>query len=150
MTGSIVVQAAGGGDPGTDRHGATAGEARRRHDGRHASPLLGIVMLVGDVRHEPAFRAGAPDRGRRLALAAGADLGQWRQAALARDQEVAEPAEHDLEVLDAPERRPRAGELVGLLGHAQQPDRPPQRAQDREQRLGLADRRAQVALASAG
>ena len=68
------------------------------------------------------------------------DLRQRRQAALAVDQEVAEPVADDLQVLDPPERRAGAGQLVGLLRHAQEADRPLLRAQDREQRLGLADR----------
>ena len=52
----------------------------------------------------------------------------------------------DAQVLDPPERRAGARQLVGLLGHAQQADGPMVGAEDREQRLGLGDRRPEVAL----
>ena len=66
--------------------------------------LVGLVL--GGRRFARRAYAGGPPRWR---LAAGADLRQRRQAALALDKEVPEPVAHDLQVLGAPERRARSG-----------------------------------------
>src|SRR5688500_10966047 len=68
------------------------------------------------------------------------------QPSLALDQEVPEPLGDEPDVVHAPEWRPRTGQLVRLVRDAHEPDRALQRAEDREQLLGLGDRAAQVLL----
>src|SRR3989337_2321715 len=77
---------------------------------------------------------------------AAASLRDRWQARLALDEEVAEPAADDGQVVHAAEGRAGTGQLVRLVGHAHQAHRALQRAQHGEELLGLADRRAQVAL----
>src|SRR6188508_2327194 len=91
-------------------------------------------------------RRGYATISRRQSLAAAVHLRQGRHAAFALDQVVAEPVEHDAQVLDAAERSTGTRQLVGLLWHPQQPYGTPEGAQHREERLGLPDGRADIAL----
>ena len=120
--------------PGTDQLvGALAGECVGASRGGHGTERIHL----------------GPERGQTGAAGlASARRGPWAAAAgrACRRPGSGGTRLDDAQVLDAPERRPGAGQLVGLLGDAQQADRPAERAQDREQRLGLGDRRPQVAL----
>lgn len=149
MQGSVVVEAA---STATDAPSVTpaatdavppSGDGETDPVGIVATLLavLGISMALGTLVLDRRAQART-----RPALAAPAHPRQRRQPSLPIHQEVAEPATHDLEVLDPPEWRPGPRQFMGLLGHAQQANRTPIRAEDREQRLGLADRGPQVAL----
>ena len=114
-----------------------------------ADELVGALAggaVAGDGRRH-GLRVYPALSSRRPGLAPGAVLRRGGQARLAPHEEVREPVAHLGEVLRAPERRSRTGQLVRLVGDAHEPHRPLERAQHAEQRLGLADRRAQVALA---
>ena len=84
------------------------------------------IELVGPFAGE-ATVPGRLDGGHRSAyLAAGPNAGQGRQAAPAVDQVVDEPGADLGRVLDPPERRAGAGQLVRLVGHPHQADGPAQ------------------------
>src|SRR6478735_492570 len=112
------------------------------------------------ARMSSSARSRTGESGRRVAVmgrrgytrfsatrsASSAHPGEWRQVAPVVDEEVVEPRFDDPQVLDPAEGRPRACQLVGLLRDAQQTDRPAMRAKHREERLGLGDRRPDIAL----
>ena len=100
----------------TERHGGwwRCGRARRSNCKIPPPPLMPPIVISREVNPAAPANPGS---------AAGADLREWRHPALAVDEEVAEPAPDDLQVLDAAERRAGAGQLVGLVGDAHQADR---------------------------
>src|SRR6187401_1175185 len=105
-------------------------------------------VIAGPSKPYPVAIAVSRSEGMRASIGRLSPLrvDPW-EPGLALDQEVTEPLVDKPRVVNAPERRPRAGQLVRLVRHAHEAHRPAMRAKDGEELFSLGDGAAQVVLA---